>query len=589
MFSAILAMVLPTLAHVVQTLQCPESCDCSIIEDGGLHTSVTCDNQMLKSFPILSSSLNDRIVISLSVKDNSFSNITLVQDYFQNMNIQILDISNNRFSNIQTDVFSAMNQSLRVLAMNNIGANMDDLKVLSGLSDLENVSFRSNIHRVTDLPSGYFTGTRIKVLDLSENNFGRIEQAAFSNIKNSLQVLILNNVDVTFTDIGFLKGLSKLQKLSLDGSEDSQLSHRIFKDLGLNSLSSISIRNGEILLIRSNAFEGLENLEELDLSNNKLKQVPSDALMLLEKLKTLNLSHNSDIESIINGAFDGLVNLKTLDLRGTGINLIQDGGLAPSLKTLILRNCSLPEDSYFLVEAFKKLIDLEVLDISYNSKLCRIYNSTFDYLSQLRVLDLSGNIKIKFTDTVVKGIEDNLQVLKLNDMGLHSLPADVLSALTSLERLELAGNYLVDLSNNFLGLTEISKISEIDLRNNNITLIDKAAFRLFKANLSLELDGNNLGSLEFAAMLSPCFFKELSVTRNPIVCYCGIKRGINAVCGDLRGTCSLGNQTSLDLNSDLDLDCKAASRASCINVCFKTSCLSFFSLYVVYLFNIFKL
>ncbi|XP_035720815.1 leucine-rich repeat neuronal protein 1-like isoform X1 [Vespa mandarinia] len=173
------------------------------------------------------------------------------------------------------------------------------------------------------------------------------------------------------------------------------------------------------------------NLQVLNVSHNKLEYIDDNALNeRILKLKILDLSSNK--LSIVNETM--LEHLKILEFLSLADNPIGDGihenafWTLSALKHLDLKNVS---SSFFSAELFKNLINLSILNLSWNPiSMIPLLPMT------LEELDISGTEIFQLNDLFLP----QLRELKMNNMpNLTKLALNDLENLTSLEILSLAG------------------------------------------------------------------------------------------------------------------------------------------------------
>lgn len=233
--------------------------------------------------------------------------------------------------------------------------------------------------------------------------------------------------------------------------------------------------------IEENAFATLGNLRALYLDGNQLysipKGLPSNLILLslevnnifyiskanlteIQNIQVLYLGQNCyyrnpcntsyDIE---NGAFLPLNNLTLLSLKSNNLSFIPHQ-LPTSLKELYLYNNNIQEVTD---EDFKNLTNLEILDISGNCPRC--YNAPFPCTPCL------NNAQLKISKTAFKMLT-KLKTLRLHSNSLTRVLPEWFASTKALRVLDLSSNFLA----REIGVTtfpvNLGKLEELDLSFN---------------------------------------------------------------------------------------------------------------------------
>ncbi|XP_023761382.2 receptor-like protein 14 isoform X1 [Lactuca sativa] len=375
------------------------------------------------------------------------------------------------------------------------------LERLSSLKKLEVLDLSWNYDIDNGILPSLRTLTSLKVLDLSftslNGNFPISEFAALEN----LEMLDLSSCGFNGTfEVQGSERVSVLRKLKTLNLAGNRFNESIIRSLNtLSSLTSLDLSHSLMSgPFPAQEFAALENLEMLDLShcgfNGTFEIQGSERVSILRKLKTLNLAHNRFNESIIrslntlssltsldlsdnsmSGPFPAqelshLTNLEELDLSSTQLNdtpniqacktvlrlkrlksinlssnsinksVISCLSVLPSLKNLDLSYCSL--GSFFPVQEFLNLSDLEVLLLTDNYFYGVIPMEAFASFHHLKVLDLSGNSFVGSIPSTIQALS-SLRALSFAYNQLNgSLPDHGLCELKNLNELDLSHNML---------------------------------------------------------------------------------------------------------------------------------------------------
>ncbi|XP_067420996.1 toll-like receptor 5 [Emydura macquarii macquarii] len=261
-----------------------------------------------------------------------------------------------------------------------------------------------------------------------------------------------------------------------------------FAGLARSGVRLLDISHGSIFSLNPYVFHSLGELELLNLHYNKINQIERQAFFGLGNLTTLNLSCNL-LGELYDYTFEGLRNVMHIDLQQNHIGVIA-GNSFRDLKGL--KMVDLRDNAIKILPSFPAMITIHLSDNKLISIDYQRINATYLDLERNRLANLGDLYFLLQTPDVqyiflrqnrlsdcvkrVNVIENNqlvyldlgenmlklawdrglcldvfwalskLQVLHLNNNYLTTLPQDIFSGLTSLNRLNLASNLLSHLS-----------------------------------------------------------------------------------------------------------------------------------------------
>ncbi|KAG0459558.1 hypothetical protein HPP92_022686 [Vanilla planifolia] len=236
-----------------------------------------------------------------------------------------------------------------------------------------------------ELPAEFGKLLYLQQLDLSRNVFNGSIPATWSTMHLLDLELMGNRLSGQFPEA--LTRMSNLKNLSIEGN---RFSGPIPPEIG-------NLVNLERLSIESNQFSGvlpanlakLTNLIDLRISDNMFSGKVPNFISHLARLEKLHIQ-GSFLDGPIPPGFSNLINLvdmRITDLGGNWSAFPQVKGMK-SLKTLILRNCSIHGT---IPPYLGNMGSLKNLDLSFN-KLTGEIPSTFANLKKVDFMYLTGNV-----------------------------------------------------------------------------------------------------------------------------------------------------------------------------------------------------
>lgn len=311
-------------------------------------------------------------------------------------------------------------------------------------------------------------GGNLKTLDLSNNSVDSLPPAAFS-------------------------GLSRLQKLNLQGNGVSFLADRALE--GLVSLTILRLADNKLGSLPPELFADTRDIKEVYLQNNSINVLAPGLFNDLTQLLVLDLSQNELTAEWVNTAtFTGLVRLVVLDLSHNRIAKLEPAVFRDLYSLQILRledNLieTIPENT------FSSLYNLHTLILS-NNKLAIIDSYTFNGLYVLSLLSVDNNLIQSIHPEALKN-SSSLQDFHLNGNKLFEVPA-VLNDVPLLKTLDLGENHISNIANSSFG--SMQHLYGLRLTENNIGNISKGTFEKMSALKILNLSRNKIQKVEPGAL-----------------------------------------------------------------------------------------
>lgn len=226
-----------------------------------------------------------------------------------------------------------------------------------------------------------------------------------------------------------------------------------------------SLRNLRVLYLDGNQLESIpkglpSNLTLLSLEVNHISSISKANLSEIRNVQILYLGQNCYFRnpcnysySIEEGAFLQLNNLTLLSLKSNNLSFIPPL-LPTSLKELYLYNNNILKVTD---EDFKNLTNLEILDISGNCPRC--YNAPFP------CNPCPNDSPLNVSRNAFKMLK-KLKTLRMHSNSLTSVPAEWFASMTELKQLDLSSNFLGRAIGDTTFPHYLGKLEELDLSFN---------------------------------------------------------------------------------------------------------------------------
>lgn len=461
------------------------------------------------------------------------------------LSIDVQEIRNPEFFKFLVSLDSLKKIKLQVQATDFISAKLDTecLKELNDFDEFKLVIVNNLDHSVAMKDLSFlrdFTGLTGLTISKKTNASGKIDSIEDITYLKNLKELKIDPEAFMLKDIGFLKKLSKLEKLDLRGHDiknfeplgDMISLKELYLPQNISSLEPlVNLKNLNMLRLSSPVIYWYNKYEEQPTENTKhLKDV--SVLKNLTKLENIELSgFNIDDISWINNlkhlkivklsrnnitdisSMKGLENIKILDLSRNNITNISAIRDMNNIEELYLYKNSIRN-----IEAIFPNEKLKNLDISYNkiSKLpknigvpnlevlqCtgnRINIVTFnEKMPKLKGLNLSENklktinniqnipnvVELGLSKNNIKdiGFLNGLVNLKELDIELNKIEnIDLLTKLYDLERLGIGGNKIDNIS----PIYKLNKLKSMNIDGKNKDEILNIEDNIWEKHTSLQ-------------------------------------------------------------------------------------------------------
>lgn len=252
---------------------------------------------------------------------------------------------------------------------------------------------------------------KLKYLLLEKNNLRFIPDFAFYGTPNVKSLSLAHNklLNIQITD---LAGLLELEHLDLSYNNFSQLSELSLPPFPKLKLANFA--NNPITIIFPNTFEVMNTTDSLIVGNTDTQlSLLADAFVGLKMLTSLTVN-NLNIPLLKRDLLIGMPSLKTLILTGNISEIEFDAFLeVRKLETLILTKCDMRNVS---MDAFIGLDKLGYLDLSSN-QLSYLPPGVFDPLRSLKELYLNRNKFTMLPHELFSRL--HLKLLRLNENPWH--------------------------------------------------------------------------------------------------------------------------------------------------------------------------
>jgi len=229
----------------------------------------------------------------------------------------------------------------------------------------------------------------------------------------NLQLLSLEENQISSLDANAFQGLTNLQTLSLDYNQISSLDANAFQ--GLSNLQRVDLGHNQIASLEANQFQGLASLQSLSLEDNQISSLDANAFQGLSNLQSLELEGNR-IPSLEANQFQGLASLQSLELYDNQISSLDLTGFEATALALFGIQGN-PITEVILADATLSQTTLDTLMIGYEANAWYV-----------GIAELPGIARIDFTAADIAGVDQFDEMFGMADLNTLILTDALFSA-----------------------------------------------------------------------------------------------------------------------------------------------------------------
>ncbi|KAH7719118.1 Protein LRON-7 b [Aphelenchoides avenae] len=277
------------------------------------------------------------------------ANVQVADDRFDP---EIVDLSHNQISELDKGrVVPGHEDTILKIDLGSNAIQSIEEGVFDGFGKLKVLILSDNYLTGIDLRKDWLTeklGNSLRLLALDDNHIRTLPERVFDSLKNLKRLVLDRNFNLRITSRTFGSGLAKLEELSLDYCNLTNIENGTFA--ALTSLKALSLRGNPLATIPY-AVNAIPTLMYLDLSESTLYEFNRHALRKDIRLEKLFMQRMPYLYSIDDCAFCGLTSLKAIDFSNStqlyAINTGAFGALSTSkdypqrLVDINFANCNL--------------------------------------------------------------------------------------------------------------------------------------------------------------------------------------------------------------------------------------------------------
>ena len=431
---------------------------------------------------------------------------------FGSVKVNRLFIENNRIQTIDRNAFAGVEDYITEIYIKESSLKQLPVDSIDYLKELSVFSIDSS--HISEMPT--VVGLqRLKLFKIDGSNITDIPAKSLKNLPG-LRYLHVANAKLRRLNVGLLQNLPFLVLANFTGNEISWIHPRAFRYM--EQMEELVLARNEIrdAVMVGQAVKVIKTIKKLDLSHNKIEKLRDGSFIDIISLEEMTLAHNR-LTLMQRDAFHRLPRLKKIDLSNNQIRTFHSEAFSdtPLIEELILNNNHLSKvtDVSFMIDSLPilKFLDLSrnlIEDIPYGAlrgypKLQKLYlaenqinelsEEAFQDLPSLKDLDISKN---KLTSRSIDGSVFNLPNLKTLDVSFNKLSKikrRLLESLSSLKRLNLAQNGIVEIEEGSLQMTK--SLDYLNISYNNMREISPTLFEGLSKLFELDLSHNELVTL----------------------------------------------------------------------------------------------
>lgn len=356
------------------------------------------------------------------------------------------------------------------------------------------------------------SGTAIDALYLQKVKLVTLTNTTLKGLQETnLTFLDMSHNGISKIEKGSFQSLSRLEQLLLVDNNIRHLTKDTFQ--GLKSLKKLQLTRALVksqsLIIDDFSFQSLSSLESLILQRTGVQEITEHTFTGLTNLKELDISNINNCTSLKNISKKTFVSLagsplRKLNLTKTSITQINSGSFSFLRNLTILYLDSNFIKQTFLGKEFEGLVQLQEIHMSFNFQKINLSSTSFVNVPNLRVLTLAKSLigtALNLDPSPFSPLS-KLTILDLSNNNIANIRASMLKGLVNLKVLKLQHNNLArlwksaNLGGPVLFLKEALNLTTLQMDSNGLDEIPPDALRGLRNLHRLSLANNLLNRLK---------------------------------------------------------------------------------------------